>query len=138
MECPGLVVGRDQLDDAVVTGCGNQPLQPLEEAADGRGPVPPPTLGRDPMTFMASTTRRVKASIYIVRTMATLITGLTDEDITTTLLRSDSTIRLQGDEGDTGDDTADETDATDEADPSDAGDAADQGDPSDQGDSTDQ
>ena len=69
--------------------------------------------------------------------MATTISGLTDEDITTTLLRPGSTIRLQ-DEGDTGDDTGDESDATDQGDPSDESDATDQGDPSDEGDSADQ
>ena len=70
--------------------------------------------------------------------MATTISGLSDEDITTTLLRPDS-VRLQvQDEGDTGDDTGDESDATDQGDPSDESDATDQGDPSDEGDSTDQ
>ncbi|MDQ3570957.1 MAG: hypothetical protein M3396_10150 [Actinomycetota bacterium] len=75
----------------------------------------------------------------IVAAMSTTISDLTDEDITTTLLRPDSTIRLQNeDEGDTGDDTGDESDATDQSDPSDASDASDEGDPSDEGDSTDQ
>ena len=72
-------------------------------------------------------------------TISGTISGLTDEDITTTLIRPDSTVRLQnGDGGDTGDDTGDESDATDEGDPSDASDATDQGDSTDEGDSTDQ
>jgi len=66
------------------------------------------------------------------------ISGLTDEDITTTLIRPDSATRLQADDGDdTGDDTGDESDASDQGDPSDASDATDQGDPE-EGDSTDQ
>ena len=70
--------------------------------------------------------------------MATTISGLTDEDITTTLLRPDSTRLQEEDQGDTGDDTGDESDATDQGDPSDASDPADEGDPSDEGDSKDQ
>ena len=70
--------------------------------------------------------------------MATIISGLADEDITTTLLRPESTRLQDKDEGDTGDDTGDESDATDQGDPSDESDATDEGDPADEGDSTDQ
>ena len=100
-------------------------------------------VGREPITFMASTSRRDTVRISIVGPMAMTtsgtISGLTDEDITTTLVRPDSAVRLQNvDEGDTGDDTGDESDATDQGDPSDASDATDQGDPGDEGDSADQ
>ena len=81
--------------------------------------------------------------ISIVGTMAMTtsgtISGLTDEDITTTLIRPDSPTRLQNaDGGDTGDDTGDESDASDQGDPADSSDASDQGDPADEGDSADQ
>jgi hypothetical protein len=81
--------------------------------------------------------------ISIVGTMAMTtsgtISGLTDEDITTTLIRPDSPTRLQNaDGGDTGDDTGDESDASDQGDPADSSDATDQGDPADEGDSADQ
>ncbi len=102
--------------------------------------------GREPITFMASTTRRGTARIStaglysraMAMTTSGTISGLTDEDITTTLIRPDST-RLQNDDGgDTGDDTGDESDATDQGDPSDSSDATNQGDPADEGDSADQ
>ena len=81
--------------------------------------------------------------ISIVGTMAMTtsgtISGLTDEDITTTLIRPDSPTRLQNaDGGDTGDDTGDESDATDQGAPADSSDATDQGDPADEGDSAGQ
>jgi len=92
---------------------------------------------------MASTTRRGIIRISIVGAMAMTtsgtISGLTDEDITTTLIRPDSPTRLQNaDGGDTGDDTGDESDASDQGDPADSSDATDQGDPADEGDSADQ
>lgn len=134
--------GVEHQDHLVARG-GHEALETTEQLTYGAGAVPPPPrgAGADHVHGVYDETGHC-APLYsraMAMTTSGTISGLTDEDITTTLIRPDSTIRLQNaDGGDTGDDAGDESDATDQGDPSDSNDATDQGDPSDEGDSADQ